>query len=410
MTRRPPRRPSRRVATRIAFAVIVTFVLAQVTWWLVFQTRLLDDAARERSEAWARDVATANEVLARDPGALDALLARYPHLRSVAGADGPTVAVDPAVAAAAREEAAGQRRMLAFEGPFFAVVILLMLALIAGSLRTERELKQRQQNFLSAVTHEFKTPIGTLRLLLETLRYRDVPAAKRADYLARIDGELARLEKTSDEVLAAARLETSGAPPVLEAADLGDAVRRTVERLRGGLEARGADLRVEPMDGPAPVSLAPESFALALGNLLENALKYTPGERKRIVVRVDASGDPLRVHVDDAGPGVPAGERGKIFDRFYRAGDEMTRTSAGVGLGLHLVRNAVQAMNGWVAVADAPGGGARFTIHLPRRVGDDAVPGGTTTGGTTAGGSTAGGTVGDAAGDGPDAATAGAGS
>lgn len=377
MTRRAPRRPSRRVATRIAFAVIVTFVLAQVTWWLVFQTRLLDAAAEERAAAWARDVTTANEVLVRTPGALEELLARYPHLRRVPGDGRPVVAIDPAAAAAAREEAAGQRRMLAFEGPFFAVVILFMLALIAGSLRTERELKQRQQNFLSAVTHEFKTPIGTLRLLLETLRYRDVPTAKRADYLARIDGELARLEKTSDEVLAAARLETAGGPPVLEAADLGDAVRGTVERLRGGLEARGADLRVEPFEGPAPVSLAQESFALALGNLLENALKYTPGDVKRIGVSLDASGDPLRVHVDDAGPGVPAGERGKIFDRFYRAGDEMTRTSAGVGLGLHLVQNAVQTMNGWVSVSDAPTGGARFTIHLPRRVGATATDGAT---------------------------------
>ena len=372
MTRRGPHLPRRRVATRIAFAVIVTFVLAQVTWWLLFQTRLLEAAAEERAAAWTRDVTTANEVLARSPGALDALLARYPHLRSVPNDGRPAVAIDPAASAAAREEAAGQRRMLAFEGPFFAVVILVMLALIAGSLRTERELKQRQQNFLSAVTHEFKTPIGTLRLLLETLRYRDVPAAKRADYLARIDGELARLEKTSDEVLAAARLETADAPPVLEAADLGDAVRATVERLRGGLEARGADLRVEPIDAPAPVSLAPESFAVALGNLLENARKYTPGARARITVRVDATGDPLRVHVDDAGPGVPTGERAKIFDRFYRSGDEMTRTSAGVGLGLHLVQNAVQTMNGWVSVSDAPTGGARFTIHLPRRVGSDA--------------------------------------
>lgn len=377
MTRRSPRRPSRRVATRIAFAVIVTFVLAQVTWWLVFQARLLDAAAETREAAWARDVTTANEVLARTPGALEELLARYPHLRRVPSDGRPVVAIDPAASAAARAEAAGQRRMLAFEGPFFAVVILVMLAWIAGSLRTERELKQRQQNFLSAVTHEFKTPIGTLRLLLETLRYRDVPTAKRADYLARIDGELARLERTSDEVLAAARLETADAPPVLEAADLGDAVRTTVERLRGGLEARGADLRVEPIEDAAPVGLAPEPFALALGNLLENARKYTPGARARIVVRLDASGDPLRVHVDDAGPGVPAAERGKIFDRFYRAGDEMTRTSAGVGLGLHLVQNAVQTMNGWVSVSDAPTGGARFTIHLPRRVGGDAADGAT---------------------------------
>jgi two-component system, OmpR family, sensor histidine kinase SenX3 len=102
--------------------------------------------------------------------------------------------------------------MISFEGPFFAVVILAMLALIAGSLRAERELKRRQHNFLSAVTHEFNTPIGTLRLLVQTLRLRPATPERTVDYLRRMETELDRLERTSEQVLASARLEQAGAP------------------------------------------------------------------------------------------------------------------------------------------------------------------------------------------------------
>jgi two-component system, OmpR family, sensor histidine kinase SenX3 len=83
----------------------------------------------------------------------------------------------------------------------------------------------------------------------------------------------------------------------------------------------------------------------------------------------------VRLHVDDEGVGLAAAERERVFERFYRAGDEMTRTSVGVGLGLHLVRSTTEAMNGWVQVEDTPSGrGTRFTVVLPRRVmaGDDA--------------------------------------
>jgi two-component system, OmpR family, sensor histidine kinase SenX3 len=377
--RRPPsQRNGERLGTRIAFTVIVLFVLAQVGWWLIFQMQLLDRAATEREAAWERDVATVTALVADDPGSLQGWLERYPHLR--VGAPRPdgslAVEVDPAVAdrLAARDDSA--RRMIAFEGPFFAVVILAMLALIAGSLRAERELKRRQQNFLSAVTHEFNTPIGTLRLLVQTLRLRRASPERTVDYLRRMETELDRLERTSDHVLAAARLEQTDSPPVLEAADLNVVVQGLVGRAREGLEARGARLTVRYGHEPLPVSLDPDAFALVLNNLLDNAVKYGTGDVKPVTVTLRADGDLVRLHVDDEGPGVPAEERERVFERFYRAGDELTRVSVGVGLGLHLVKTVTEAMNGWVQVEPGPGGrGSRFTVVLPRRVAaDDAAP------------------------------------
>lgn len=376
--RPPPPGNGDRLGTRIAFTVIVLFVLAQVGWWLIFQTQLIDRAAAEREAAWQRDVATVTALVADDPASLQGWLGRYPHLRAGNPLPDGTLAVevDPDVAARLAARDASARRMIAFEGPFFAVVILAMLALIAGSLRAERELKRRQQNFLSAVTHEFNTPIGTLRLLVQTLRLRRASPERTVDYLRRMETELDRLERTSDHVLAAARLEQADAPPVLEAADLNVVVQGLVGRAREGLEARGARLTVHYGHEPLPVSLDPAAFALVLNNLLDNAVKYGTGDAKPVTVTLRADGDLVRLHVDDEGPGVPAEERERVFERFYRAGDELTRVSVGVGLGLHLVKTVTEAMNGWVQVEPGPGGrGSRFTVVLPRRVtADDAAP------------------------------------
>jgi two-component system, OmpR family, sensor histidine kinase SenX3 len=370
----------RQNATRVAFTVIVVFVVAQVTWWILVQGRLANELRDTTIQAWELDARTANAVLALDPAAEATLLARYGHLRPTAGGAG--LEVDPAARREVERRSARTVRMLAFEGPFFALVILGLLLFIAGSLRAERELKRRQANFLSAVTHEFKTPISTLRLLVQTLRLRPAGATRQQDYLRRMEGEIDRLERTSEQVLATARLEQASAPPPLAAADLNQVVQGWIGRLRPGLEVRGADLRVHYSPEPLPVALDGDAFGIAFSNLLDNAVKYTPGDAKIVAVTLERDGDLVMLHVDDEGVGLPPSERARVFERFYRTGDEMTRESEGVGLGLALVKSTVEAMRGWVKVADGPSGrGTRFTVVLPRRValaehderGDDAT-------------------------------------
>jgi two-component system, OmpR family, sensor histidine kinase SenX3 len=359
-------------ATRAAFGIIVVFVLAQAAWWVLFEFRSIAERTLDTTASWARDVATANawyESATAGPGAglvAAELQDRYPHLTFDAG----RFELDDAHRRAFLDEQARRKRMLAFEGPTFAVVVLSMLLLIATSLRAERDLKRRQQNFLSAVTHEFKTPISTLRLLVQTARMRTLPAAKQQDYLARMESELDRLERTSDQVLASARLEASREPPTLEAHDLNRLVQAVVGRMRAGLEARGATLNVTYCAAPLPVSVDPNAFDMVLGNLLDNAVKYSPGPEKPVRLSLGQRGDVIETHVDDEGVGLAPGDEERIFDRFYRAGDELRRESPGVGLGLHLVRSTVEAMNGWVVAGPNPTAerGARFTVVLPRRV------------------------------------------
>lgn len=359
------RLPSSLKGSRIAFTVIVLFLLAQVTWWLIFQERYLSEVTRERLASWQRDAQAATGLLAAGADNTE-IQALYPHLRLA----GDEYVIDQTVRNDFLSSQRGYIRMFAFEVPFFVLVVLLGLYFIAATLRSERELKRRQQNFLSAVTHEFKTPISTLRLLIETALMRPLSAQKQREYLARMAGEVARLEQTSDQVLASARLEQAPDSQPLAPHDLGELVRTIVERLRQGLEARGAQLRLMLPGEPLPVSVDDDAFAMVLGNLLDNAVKYSPDTVKPVEVIVEEGGDLALVHVQDRGMGVQGGEEERIFDRFYRSGDEMTRETPGMGLGLHLAKRTVEAMNGWVRCSSRDDGpGTRFTVLLPRRQG-----------------------------------------
>lgn len=365
------RRAPSQTLTRYAFAVVIVFVLAQVSWWLIFQHRYITQVTQRTLDGWQRDAATLSDLAERanlDEAQTRELLAAYAHLR-VDEATG-RFQVDRSMVREFQERQQGHVRMLAFEGPFFVFVVLLGLYIIARSLRAERELKRRQQNFLSAITHEFKTPMSTLRLLIETAMYRPLSAEKQRNYLSRMNEELARLEQTSEQVLAAARLEQAEQATVLASGELNEVVSGIADRVRGGLEARGATLTVIHTSEPLPVSVDEGAYAVVLSNLLDNAVKYSPGPQKSITIRLERQGDLIFAHVEDEGVGLETGEANRIFDRFYRVGSELTRNAKGVGLGLYLVKTITEAMNGWVRCEpnDRAGRGTRFTIVLPRRV------------------------------------------
>ena len=360
---------SRRV-TRIAFGVIIVFVLAQVVWWLIFQARYIGGVTEVTLQDWQRDAATANALLERAPddSALVAEIGvRYPHLQL----EQNRFVLDRQAVQTFTSEQRGYIRMFAFEGPFFSLVVLTGLFIIALSLRAERELKRRQQNFLNAVSHEFKTPLSTLRLLVETALYRSLKPEKQRDYLERMERELTRLEATSEQVLASARLEQRPTTQPLQAADLNQAVQSVLSVSRSGLEARGVKLEASYADTTIPVSLDLNAFTIVLNNLLDNAAKYSPNLDKRVHIHVEVKRHVAAVHVDDSGIGLGPKEVRRVFDKFYRVGTELTRESTGVGLGLHLVKSLTEAMNGWVrceSPSPATGKGSRFSVVFPKRV------------------------------------------
>jgi signal transduction histidine kinase len=356
--------------TRAAFIVIILFVVAQVVWWIVFTERFVSDYRDATLQQWQRDAQLANALLqvSPNPALFETVKGEYPHLSFNETTN--AFEVNKETTRAFTGEQNGYIRMFAYEGPFFVIVILAGLYVIGRSLKAEREMKRRQQNFLSAITHEFKTPMSTLRLLIETALFRPLSPEKQKSYLEKMSSELTRLEQTSEHVLAAARLEHSESAPVLESLELNSVVQGIIGKARSGLEARGVVLSVDYSPEILPVSLDANAFSVVLNNLLDNAVKYSPNVPKVVKVRLERQNDLVQLHVDDEGIGIPDKELSHVFERFYRVGNEMTRESKGVGLGLHLVKTVTEAMNGWVRVEKNPTAerGTRFTIVFPRRV------------------------------------------
>jgi signal transduction histidine kinase len=350
---------------RIAFVVIVAFLVIQLGWWLVFQKNYIETAMMQTTVTWAREAQAVQALLEatppeQRPALRQSLQLEYPHLDLNAS----LVQVNLENAEAYRQKQMGYLRMFAFEGPFFVLVILGGLWVIVISLRSERELKRRQENFLMAATHEFRTPITTLRLLIETSIYRDFHREKQLEYLSRMELELQRLQDSSERVLATARLEQGIAPKDVGVEDLNVVVSMQLQTLRPALEARGARITFEPVTSSLPVSIDASAFGIVLSNLLDNAVKYSPNDLKPIKVKLGVHQNLAFVSIEDQGVGIDPSEVPHVFDQFYRVGSELTRVAQGLGLGLYLVKAITELMGGRVNV-EALEPGTRFTVSFP---------------------------------------------
>lgn len=349
----------------LAFALVVVFLIAQVTWWIIFQRQHIQQNIEYAETTWLHEAALVQQLwVATDPDKraelLEELRVAFPHLE----VQGETVFVNPERLTSFRNEQLGHLRMFAYEGPVFLLVMLAGLWIIASSLRSEQEFKRRQQNFLMAASHEFRTPISTLRLLVQTLQMRELPKEKQQTYLNHMGHEIDRLEGLSEQLLATSQL-TQGLNQIKPVRhDLSEAVRHFLARQQSVLEARGARLFFEPSPVAIKVDLDPVAFGLVLSNLLDNAVKYSPDLEKPVWVRVRASDRQAYLEVEDRGIGIKRTETAHIFEPFYRVGDEQTRNAPGLGLGLYLVRSITELMGGSVRAEILPLG-TRFVLRFP---------------------------------------------
>ncbi|MEZ6016827.1 MAG: HAMP domain-containing sensor histidine kinase [Planctomycetota bacterium] len=271
---------------------------------------------------------------------------------------------------AMRQRFRAQILWLGSVGLVLALSMAVGLRLLVGRLRASREEAQRTRNFVAAVTHELRTPVAAVKLYGEMLAdgwIRD--EAQRQDYVARIVRETDRLSTLIDRVLLRRKLQDQ--PPTPRAGDLNAEVltQRPGLELVNGAPAR--DLAFELAPDLPHVLLVPDGVHVVLTNLVENARKYAPVDvddptAEPILVRTrrDARGAVLEVL--DRGAGVPESDRKRVFDAFYRPGDERTRATPGTGLGLHLVALQARAMRGKVEVLPRSGGGSIFRLSLRR--------------------------------------------
>ena len=257
------------------------------------------------------------------------------------------------------------RWVVYFLGTVLFLLLIGGLSLMVILLVREVRLNERQSNFVSAVTHELKTPVASLKLYIDTLRMRDLSDEKRRDFYGTMSQDLDRLNATINNVLNAAMYtEKRVADP--RPLDLARVVRRAQDLTRTRHQLPPESFAY---DGPESLRVMGDAAALetAVVNLLDNAVKYSREHEVRVEVELarDQDGQAL-LRVRDHGIGMTRPHLRLIFNRFYRIGSEVRRSRTGTGLGLFIVRSVVKAHRGTVA-ADSPGldRGCVFTITLP---------------------------------------------
>jgi signal transduction histidine kinase len=215
----------------------------------------------------------------------------------------------------------------------------------------------RQREFVSDASHELRSPVAAIRTELE-VALREPASTDWASVASNALAENERLERLVDDLLTLARLD-EGRVPAAEDVDLDDVAREEAARLR--------DPRLTVDVGPAPVRGNREQLARVIRNLLENASRFAA---QRIALSVAPVEGFAVVTVADDGPGIPAADRERVFERFTRLDEGRARSGGGVGLGLALVR-AIAEAHGGAATVVADGAGARLEIRLPRAAARD---------------------------------------
>ncbi len=247
--------------------------------------------------------------------------------------------------------------MILGEGTVFITILLIGLYKIRNSIKKDLELSGRQTNFLLSITHELKTPIASSKLFLQTLLKRDLKEEKRNELITKSLGENQRLETLIDNILNASRLENNAIKAIKTDINLLELSQKITNR---------SAYKFVKNEIPVDSFVHADLFMLEtiLENLIENAEKYA-GENASITIYTQQNKNKIIVGVKDEGVGIPVAERKNIFSKFYRIGNEETRTTKGSGLGLFIVSEFSKLNGGSVSFKENNPKGSIFEVTLP---------------------------------------------
>lgn len=247
-------------------------------------------------------------------------------------------------------------------------LMLLVLIVVSGGLallqvRRQQELMRARERFISNVSHELRTPLQQILMFAELLSMDRLESeGERRHSIEVVEREARRLVQLVENVLAFARSARNGVVVGRERVELEPLVRETVRAFGPLARANGTTVEMR-FEGDTVATGDADAIRRVLLNLLDNAVKYGPAGQTVSVTVARAAGS-IVLSVEDAGPGVPAAQRDRIWMPFGRLEPENGGATAGSGIGLSIVRDLVRAMEGQVVVEDADGGGARFIVTL----------------------------------------------
>lgn len=246
------------------------------------------------------------------------------------------------------------------EGVTFLVVILIGAAVVYNSFRRSVKLSKQQRNFMLSVTHELKSPIAAMKLSMQTMQKHRLEEEKQKQLLARCVHEADRLNDLCNNILIASQMEGGLYENAPERIDFSQLLQHCFDVYNARYPNRFTAVITDGIGVLGDELL----LQLAINNLLENAVKYTPAS-ELIKVVLQRNDNKVLLQIMDKGIGITDEEKKKVFEKFYRIGSEETRKTKGTGLGLYLTKMIVQQTKGTILVKDNKPSGSIFEITLP---------------------------------------------
>jgi signal transduction histidine kinase len=340
---------------------LLVFSLAQVVWWFIDQRSLASASALQTKTLYGYEMLAAQK-LAEGGASEGDIKAIFPHARMENG----QVILAPEALADLESAERRHTNRYAWEGGFFLMVQALAIAVLWRGLRGEAEIRRRQDNFLTMVSHQFKTPLASLQLSLETMVMRQLSPERFQQLSQRMLDDLRRMENMVSKILDTARLDRGRLQLNRERLFLAEAVRHVTSHLED--TAKRENIRVD-VAVPADLEIHADPMAVdgVLRNLIENAMAAMgPAKGGTLTINARRGAGGIELDVRDTGVGFAPDQAEKLFDKFFRLETSGGRDAAGTGLGLFIVRRFMHFENGQVrAASEGPGKGATFTVTWP---------------------------------------------
>jgi signal transduction histidine kinase len=312
------------------FYLLIVYVVLQFSWWAYLLTELNREVYTHRTE--------------------------IANLQSTG-----SPATTSATASELEAKMSHRNWMVLGEGMVFLSLLIWGSIITYRSFRRDMELARLQKNFLLSITHEFKSPLASIRLYLETISKHELDKGKQQQFIRNALTDTDRLNTLVENALMASLIEHDGHFFAAEEVDLSsllESTRQIFERVPGHPSL------VAEIAPDVHVKGDRQALGTLVNNLLENAVKYAPGGTPVSLV-LKQEGGWAELRVSDEGIGIPDKEKEQVFRKFYRAGNELTRSTKGTGLGLFLVKYIVEKHQGSVKVSDRHPKGTVFSVRLP---------------------------------------------
>lgn len=251
------------------------------------------------------------------------------------------------------------------EGTVFLALIILGAVIMYRAVRRQFDIQRQQENLMMAITHELKTPIAVAMLNLETMQKHSLDEKKKQRMIEMTLQEMNRLNALASNILVSAQLET-GKRADNEELNFSDLVMSSVNDFKRRFPERTWEVAIA---GEAEISGDALLLQILVNNLLENAVKYSP-HQSSITCTVTEDSEHVTFCVADNGAGIPPEERKKVFQKFYRIGNEQTRSAKGTGLGLYLCKKIADNHGATIRIGQHSPGGTKITVRFTKAKAD----------------------------------------